>query len=181
MVITPTSSPSTTKSPEADPTITTATIKGKGRGNSGKGKGKRQSLTAHAERSGAHASYGQNLPPANWRGRPHLPAPPLSRCLALDSARLWSLPVVVTASGAVQSGSAQATRSYAPRAGDPDIQGFWSYNDDVNTPFERPCELGSKVEFGDEELAAVLEERARRNVERAHDRRRDRRWPNSLA
>jgi hypothetical protein len=57
----------------------------------------------------------------------------------------------------------------APRTawGDPDIQGFWSYNDDVNTPFERPGELGGKVEFGDEELAAVLEERAKRNVERA--------------
>jgi hypothetical protein len=51
--------------------------------------------------------------------------------------------------------------------GDPDIQGFWSYNDDVNTPFERPSGLGGKVEFGDEELAAVLQERARRNVERA--------------
>ena len=37
----------------------------------------------------------------------------------------------------------------------------------MNTPFERPGELSGKVEFGDEELAAVLEERARRNVERA--------------
>jgi hypothetical protein len=51
--------------------------------------------------------------------------------------------------------------------GDPDLQGVWSYNDDVNTPFERPGELAGKAEFGDEELAAVLEERARRNVERA--------------
>ena len=66
--------------------------------------------------------------------------------------------------------SRRGTSSYsAPRTawGDPDIQGFWSYNDDVNTPFERPGELSGKVEFGDEELAAVLEERARRNVERA--------------
>jgi hypothetical protein len=57
----------------------------------------------------------------------------------------------------------------APRTawGDPDLQGMWSYNDDVNTPFERPGELGSKAEFGDEELAAVLAERARRNVARA--------------
>ena len=64
----------------------------------------------------------------------------------------------------------KAAATYAvPRTawGDPDIQGFWSYNDDVNTPLERPSELGGKAEFGDEELAAVLEERARRNVERA--------------
>ena len=51
--------------------------------------------------------------------------------------------------------------------GDPDLQGFWSYNDDVDTPLERPSDLGGKSEFGDEELAAVLAERARRNVERA--------------
>jgi hypothetical protein len=66
--------------------------------------------------------------------------------------------------------SRKGSGSYsAPRTawGDPDIQGFWSYNDDVNTPFERPGELGSKATFGDEELAEVLEERAKRNVERA--------------
>jgi hypothetical protein len=51
--------------------------------------------------------------------------------------------------------------------GDPDLQGIWSYNDDVNTPFERPNELGGKAEFGDEELAEVLAERAKRNAERA--------------
>lgn len=51
--------------------------------------------------------------------------------------------------------------------GDPDLEGLWSYNDDVNTPFERPDGLGTKTEFGDEELAAVLAERAQRNVERA--------------
>ncbi len=51
--------------------------------------------------------------------------------------------------------------------GDPDLQGVWSYNDDVNTPFERPAGLGDKQVFEDEELAAVLEERARRNVDRA--------------
>jgi hypothetical protein len=44
---------------------------------------------------------------------------------------------------------------------------MWSYNDDVNTPFERPSALGGKTEFGDEELQEVLAERARRNVERA--------------
>ena len=66
--------------------------------------------------------------------------------------------------------SGQSQRSYVvPRTawGDPDLQGFWSYNDDVDTPFERPSELSGKTEFGDEELAAVLEERARRNAERA--------------
>ena len=59
---------------------------------------------------------------------------------------------------------------YAPPRtawGDPDLQGMWSYNDDVDTPFERPGALGGKAEFGDEELAAVLAERAKRNVERA--------------
>ena len=63
----------------------------------------------------------------------------------------------------------QSGKYAAPRTawGDPDLQGMWSYNDDVNTPFERPSELGGKAEFGDEELAEVLAERARRNVERA--------------
>ena len=51
--------------------------------------------------------------------------------------------------------------------GDPDLQGLWSYNDDVNTPFERPGELAGKPVVGDEELAELLEARARRNVERA--------------
>ena len=51
--------------------------------------------------------------------------------------------------------------------GDPDLQGIWSYNDDVNTPFERPGELAGKPVVGDEELAELLEDRARRNVERA--------------
>jgi hypothetical protein len=73
----------------------------------------------------------------------------------------------------VVSLSGQSRRNGSPYAaprtswGDPDIQGFWSYNDDVDTPFERPGGLSGKAEFGDEELAAVLEERAKRNVERA--------------
>jgi hypothetical protein len=64
---------------------------------------------------------------------------------------------------------AQTARAYAPRTawGDPDLQGVWSYNDDVDTPFERPAGLGGKAEFGDEELASILAERAQRNVERA--------------
>jgi hypothetical protein len=37
----------------------------------------------------------------------------------------------------------------------------------VDTPFERATELGRKTEFGDEELAEILADRARRNVERA--------------
>jgi hypothetical protein len=63
----------------------------------------------------------------------------------------------------------QSTKSYSARTpwGDPDLEGMWSYNDDVNTPFERPSELGGKAEFGDEELAEVLADRAKRNVERA--------------
>jgi hypothetical protein len=63
----------------------------------------------------------------------------------------------------------QSAKPYSVRTawGDPDLQGMWSYNDDVNTPLERSTELGAKAEFGDEELAAVLAERARRNVERA--------------
>jgi len=63
----------------------------------------------------------------------------------------------------------QSAKPYSARTawGDPDLQGMWSYNDDVNTPFERPSELGGKAEFGDEELAAVVAERAKRNVERA--------------
>jgi hypothetical protein len=64
----------------------------------------------------------------------------------------------------------KAVPAYTPAHtawGDPDLQGVWSYNDDVSTPFERPSELGTKAEFGDEELAAVLAERARRDVARA--------------
>jgi hypothetical protein len=63
----------------------------------------------------------------------------------------------------------QSAKSYSARTawGDPDLQGIWSYNDDVNTPFERPSALGGKAEFGDEELAEVLAERAKRNLERA--------------
>ena len=80
--------------------------------------------------------------------------------------------------------SRRGTSSYsAPRTawGDPDIQGFWSYNDDVNTPFERPGELSGKVEFGDEELAAGA--RGARATQRrtcADDRWGDRRRADSL-
>ena len=44
--------------------------------------------------------------------------------------------------------SGQSGKYTAPRTpwGDPDLQGMWSYNDDVNTPFERPSELGGKVD-----------------------------------
>jgi hypothetical protein len=52
--------------------------------------------------------------------------------------------------------------------GDPDLQAVWSYNDDVDTPFERPAELAGKQTVEDEEeQAALLKARARRNVERA--------------
>jgi len=88
-----------------------------------------------------------------------------SAVLSLLVASLCSL-TVVDLSGQ----SRRSTSSYStPRTawGDPDIQGFWSYNDDVDTPLERPGGLGGKATFGDEELAAVLEERAKRNVERA--------------
>src|SRR5215510_3810477 len=83
--------------------------------------------------------------------------------------------VVVIAAGSLGRVQAQKVRvkadpTYAPARttwGDPDLQGVWSYNDDVSTPFERASELGTKAEFGDEELSAVLAERARRDVERA--------------
>jgi hypothetical protein len=63
----------------------------------------------------------------------------------------------------------QAPRYTAPRTawGDPDLQGVWSYNEDVSTPFERPDGLAGKQDLEDEELAALLAERARRDVERA--------------
>jgi hypothetical protein len=63
----------------------------------------------------------------------------------------------------------QAQRYSPPRTawGDPDLQGVWSYNDDVSTPFERPNDLAGKQDLDDEEREALLEERARRNVERA--------------
>jgi hypothetical protein len=85
-----------------------------------------------------------------------------------------SLLVLNVSAGQSSRGSASArpkpeTPYVAPHTawGDPDLQGVWSYNDDVDTPFERASDLAGKTEFGDEELAAVLAERARRNVERA--------------
>ena len=87
-----------------------------------------------------------------------------SAVASLLVARVCSLSVV-----SLSEQSRRASPYSAPRTawGDPDIQGFWSCNDDVDTPFERSSELGGKAAFGDEELAAVLEERAKRNVERA--------------
>ena len=67
------------------------------------------------------------------------------------SAAVAALLVASVCSLSVVSLSGQSRRvasSYsAPRTawGDPDIQGFWSYNDDVNTPFERPGELSGKL------------------------------------
>jgi hypothetical protein len=72
--------------------------------------------------------------------------------------------------GARAGQTARPRQSYSPPRtawGDPDLQGVWSYNDDVDTPFERPGDLSGKAELGDEELAELLAERARRNVERA--------------
>ena len=80
------------------------------------------------------------------------------------------LSVSLTAqSGRAVARSKPSTAYSPPRTawGDPDLEGMWSYNDDVNTPFERPGDLGGKAEFGDEELAEILAERAKRNVERA--------------
>jgi hypothetical protein len=86
--------------------------------------------------------------------------------------RLIAVAVLSLAAAAVsaQSQTGRQGQSYTVSRtawGDPDLQGVWSYNDDVNTPFERPKELAGKPEVGDEELASLLEERARRNVERA--------------
>jgi len=79
-----------------------------------------------------------------------------------------SVIAVAVASCAAIAVSAQTQWTPARTAwGDPDLQGVWSYNDDVNTPFERPSELAGKAVVGDEELAELLEERAKRNVERA--------------
>jgi hypothetical protein len=99
----------------------------------------------------------------------------ISREGAMTGRRCGGVAAGVLVAGllAVVGVSGQSRRpggAYAPPRtawGDPDLQGMWSYNDDVNTPFERPAELGGKAEFGGAELAAVLEERARRNVLRA--------------
>jgi hypothetical protein len=89
---------------------------------------------------------------------------------------LCQLLVLVVALGVMAAGPSaqraaerQAQRYNAPRTawGDPDLQGVWSYNDDVSTPFERPSDLAGKQDLADEELAALLAERARRDVERA--------------
>jgi hypothetical protein len=87
---------------------------------------------------------------------------------AVASVLLTYLCSLVPGVSAQQAGRQGASYSVTRTTwGDPDLQGVWSYNDDVDTPFERPSELGGKTDFGDEELAAVLAERARRNVERA--------------
>ena len=97
----------------------------------------------------------------------------VSAVASLVTASVFSFPVppLLAQSGRTDSSvRPKPDATYAvPRTawGDPDLQGFWSYNDDVDTPFERPSDLGGKSEFGDEELAAVLAERAQRNVERA--------------
>jgi hypothetical protein len=86
------------------------------------------------------------------------------------SIRLTASAVVSLLTASVFTVSVIGQSKYAPPRtawGDPDLQGMWSYNDDVDTPLERPGNLGGKAEFGDEELAAVLAERAKRNVERA--------------
>jgi hypothetical protein len=64
---------------------------------------------------------------------------------------------------------APAPRYAAPRTawGDPDLEGVWSFNEDVSTPFERPDGLAGQEQLEDEELAELLKERERRNVERA--------------
>lgn len=98
----------------------------------------------------------------------------MTRRLTISAAATFLVAGILSISLSGQSGKSEVrlkpdTTYAAPRTawGDPDLQGMWSYNDDVNTPFERPSELGDKAEFGDEELTAVLAERARRNVERA--------------
>lgn len=74
----------------------------------------------------------------------------------------------VSLSGQSISGHAEAWVPLRTAWGDPDFQGLWSYNDDVDTPFERPGEFAGKAVVDDEEeVAALLKERARRNVERA--------------
>jgi len=84
--------------------------------------------------------------------------------------RRFTISIVAVVAACLSVAVSAQRESYVPSRtawGDPDLQGVWSYNDDVDTPFERPSELGNKVEFGDEELAAVLADRAQRNVARA--------------
>jgi len=83
------------------------------------------------------------------------------------------VPVAKTTTAAQRGAAGPATQSKTWTAsrtpwGDPDLQGIWSYNDDVDTPFERPSELAGKQVVEDaEEADALLTARARRNVERA--------------
>lgn len=80
------------------------------------------------------------------------------------------IPLLAIIIGSLAAAAVSAQNSWTPSRtpwGDPDLQGVWSYNDDVDTPFERPNGLAEKAIVEDEELAAVLEERAKRNVDRA--------------
>jgi hypothetical protein len=88
--------------------------------------------------------------------------------LLIGAGGVWQVADVVRAQTAPVP-APQASRSAPARTpwGDPDLQGVWSYNDDVNTPFERPTELSGKPVVADEELAELLAERAKRNAERA--------------
>ena len=89
----------------------------------------------------------------------------LSRVLVFVAA----VGLIATAPHAQQSGKDAAPKYTPPRTswGDPDLEGVWSFNDDVSTPFERPDELAGTEQLEDEELAELLKERERRNVERA--------------
>jgi hypothetical protein len=90
---------------------------------------------------------------------------PLHRGLAIIPV-LALMAIAPSAQSARQTGATKYTAPLTPW-GDPDLQGVWSFNDDVSTPFERPNDLGVKDELEDEELAALLKERERRNIERA--------------
>ena len=88
----------------------------------------------------------------------------LTVLLAISS--VAPLPVTLSAQTTPQRGEGWVPLRTA--WGDPDFQGIWSYNDDVDTPFERPGQFAEKAIVEDEdEVAALLKERARRNVERA--------------
>jgi hypothetical protein len=89
----------------------------------------------------------------------------LSRVLVFVAA----IGLIAAAPDAQRSGKDEAPKYTPPRTawGDPDLEGVWSFNDDVSTPFERPDGLAGNEQLEDEELAELLRERERRNAERA--------------
>jgi hypothetical protein len=74
------------------------------------------------------------------------------------------------ASTATNGNSAKWTHSKTAW-GDPDLQGIWTTDDEIDVPVERPREFGTRAVLTDQEVAARAAEEARRARDDKSDRR----------